>query len=425
MAPRHESYGGRRGRKRAVRGVVRSAECGKGETGQRMKFLHLADLHLGKVVNEFSMVEDQRFVLDQIVALINQRSIDAVLIAGDIYDKTNPSSESVALADEFLGRIASTGARVIAIAGNHDSDERVAYASGLLKHQGIYMTPVFGGTISPVELSDEYGPVLFWPLPFLRPSEVRGLAGYEEAEIGTDYTAMMREVIARCQLDTGVRNVALAHQFVTAGSQGPQLGGSEMSINVGTLDNINSQVFDPFDYVALGHIHRPQRVGRDEVRYAGSPLCYHRSEMAYEKTVPVVELGEKGQVTIDLVPVAPLHAMREVRGALSQVLDQEALAALAPEQFEDYLFVTLTNEDPVVNALADLRRTFPNTMAVSYDNSRTRASGAMVSQEDVRQAVSDPFVLFEQLFEAQNGRPMDEFELSEAKSLFDSIVKGA
>lgn len=368
-----------------------------------MRLLHLADLHIGKRVNEFPMLEDQRFVLGQALDLVRERGVDALLLAGDLYDKSLPSAEAVALLDWFLGEAAATGARVLAVSGNHDSAERVAYASGLLAHQGIHLSPVYDGTIAHCTLEDEYGPVTFWLLPFLKPADVRRF--FPDAEIAS-YTDALRCAIEACGVDTTRRNVALAHQFVTSGGKEPERCDSE-TVSVGGLDNVDAGVFDAFDYVALGHIHGPQRVGRDEVRYAGSPLKYSVSEASHRKSAPLVELGPKGEVSVELVELKPLHDLRHPRGTLEQLVSPEAVAAGDPE---DYIFATLTDEQTVPDALGRLRSVFPNVMGIDYDNARTRAAGALGRTPAAQRR--DPLSLFEEFYELQNGKPLSDAQRS-------------
>ena len=366
-----------------------------------MRLLHIADLHIGKRVCEFPMLEDQRHVLGQVVDLLRERSVDALLVAGDLYDKSLPSAEAVALVDWFLSEVAATGVPAVVIPGNHDAAERVAYAGGLLGRQGIHVAPVYDGHIEPVELEDEHGPVRVWPIPFLRPPVVRHF--FPDAEVA-DYTDALRVAIGACELDGSARNVAVAHQFVTAGGVEPERSDSEVS--VGGLDNADVSVFDPFCYVALGHIHRPQRVGRDAVRYAGSILKYSFSEAAGSKSAALVELGAPGEEPqVELVPLAPLHDLREVRGPLDALTSPEVVAAA---DAEDYLHVVLTDEHPAVDAMARLRAVYPNVMGIEYDNARTRAQGLGAADFAPADDDATPLELFGRFYEKQNGEALTE-----------------
>lgn len=377
-----------------------------------MRLLHIADLHIGKRVCEFSMLEDQRHVLSQVVDLVEKRGVDAVLVAGDLYDKSMPSAEAVALVDWFLESLAGTGAQTVVIPGNHDSAERVAYASGLLGRQGIHVAPVYTGHIEPVCLADEHGVVDVWPIPYLHISTVRH---YFPDEKISSYTDALRVAIDACDLrcvdDEGrpVRNVALAHQFVTAGGVSPERCDSELS--VGGMDNVDASVFDAFDYVALGHIHGPQRVGRDAVRYAGSILKYSLSEWRGEKSAVLVELGEAGtEPGIELVPLVALHDLRRVRGPLERLISPEVADAAGTSR-EDYLYAVLTDENPEVGAMARLRNVYPNVMSLEYDNARTRAAGIAEGAAPADDAAS-PLELFRDFYEQQNGSGLTEGQLA-------------
>ncbi len=370
-----------------------------------MKLLHVSDLHIGKQVNEFPMLEDQRFILQRILDIIADRQVDALLIAGDIYDRSAPSAESVACADWFFSSVARTGAACFAIAGNHDSAERIAYGSSLFANQGVYLSPVYDGSIAKHTLEDEYGPVDFWLLPFLRPASVRHF--FPDAAIETDYSAALSTVVASCDIDPSRRNVALSHQFVTFA--GAETLRSDSELSLGGLDNVDARVFDAFDYVALGHIHRPQRIGRDTVRYSGSPLKYSASEIRYPKSAPLVTLNEKGSVDIELIPLAPLHDMREIRGPLAELTANDVVSGLSAAERSDYIFAVLTDALPPIDALSSLRAVYPNVMAISYDNARTQADSpaSRAQGPDIDNIESiDPLDLFARFYEERNGEPM-------------------
>ena len=395
-----------------------------------MKVLHVSDLHIGKRVNGISLIDDQRFILAQIVALAKDKDAAAVLIAGDIYDKASPSAEAVTVLDAFLADLARTGIRVLAVPGNHDSAERIAYAQGLLARQGVCFPPVFDGAVEKVVLEDEHGPVAFWPIPFLKPGDVRRF--FPEREIGDDYSEALRAVVGTCAIDPSMRNVALSHQLVTAGSWSPDRADDE--IKLGGIDNVDVSLYDGFDYVALGHVHRPQRVGRDTVRYAGSPLKYSFSEARYDKSAVLVELGPKAAgddvgdcVSLTLVPLVPLHDMREVRMPLADLLAEGASlaeAAFPAEEMSqvgkafDYLHVTLTDEHPQLDAMSKVREVFPNAMALDYDN-----AAILAHRERVRSAVDpdamDTVELFAQFYEEQYGAPLDDIQ----KGIVGKVVR--
>ena len=351
-----------------------------------MKFLHLSDLHIGKMVNGFPLIDDQRFILEQICELAKSNHVDAVVLAGDIYDKSAPSSEAVALFDDFLTSIAGACISCFAVPGNHDSAERVAYASSLLARQGIYIAPVFDGALSHFELQDEFGACEFWLMPFLRPTDVKPHFPDQAERIGRDYTEAIKVVLGSCPIDPGKRNVLVAHQFVTSGSQSPERSDSELVL--GGIDNVDASVFEDFDYVALGHIHRPQRIGAEHIRYAGSPLKYSFSEIRYPKSAALVTITEKHHVQTKLIPLEPMRDMREVKGPL------ESLISCAPHNHEaqDYIHAILTDEHPPIDALSRLRSAYPNLMGIDFIT--PKHSGRSVDPEAMDIRAIDPFALF-------------------------------
>lgn len=370
-----------------------------------MKLLHIADLHIGKTVNGFPMLEDQRHALAQVLEIAKRENVDALLLAGDIYDKSAPSAEAVALVDWLLCEVAKRSLPCFAIPGNHDSAERVAYAAGPLALQGIHMAPLFDGTVKSVQMEDGFGTVTFWLLPFLKPANVR--RHFPDAEIGTDYTAAVRTVLDACDINEAQRNVLLCHQFVTSGGTEPDRCDSELS--VGGLDNVDASVFDQFDYVALGHIHRPQRIGRDSVRYAGSLLKYSASETEHVKGATIITLGEKPEngtcsIEVNLAPIEPLHDMRKVKGPLPELIDP-AIAESADH--EDYLHVTLTDEEPAIDALARLRAVYPNVMSLEYERKRQRTA-TEAPEAPADEDALDPVLLFARFFEERTGAALSD-----------------
>lgn len=360
-----------------------------------MRFLHLADLHLGKRICERSMLDDQRYILEQILSIVSEKQVDAVLIAGDVYDRPVPPPEAVALLDRFLTALEHAGVPCLMIPGNHDSDERLAFGARLLADAGVHLAPVFDGALRTVTLEDTHGCVHFTLLPFLRPAQVRRY--FPDVPPG-DYEAAIRAVLGTVDTADGDRHVLLAHQFVIAIGVAPERCDSELA-SVGTLDNVDVSAFDGFDYVALGHIHGPQRVGRDTVRYAGSPLKFSFSEANHHKSASLVTLGAKGEVEVELVPLVPLRDMREKRGALADIL-----TPAAGERTDDFLHITLT-DDAVMDAMNKVRAVYPNTLRLDFDNALTALAGTpALAREAVRR---DPFALFEEFYEKQNGEPMD------------------
>ena len=368
-----------------------------------MKLIHLSDLHIGKRVNEVSMIEDQEYILLQILQIIDDEQADALLIAGDVYDKSVPSAEAVTLFDDFLCRLAKRKIPTLIISGNHDSPERLAFGNRLLQLGGIHISPVYDGKVQSVTLTDEHGDVVFWLLPFLKPAHVKRF--YPDSGIES-YTDAVRIAVEKMGVDTARRNVLLTHQFVT----GAATCESE-EISVGGSDNVDASVFTDFDYVALGHIHGPQNIGSNRIRYCGTPLKYSFSECDHHKSVTVVHLGAKGELKLQLRPLTPRHDMRQIRGTFAQLQ--------AGASSDDYLHVILTDEEDVPEAVGKLRMVYPNLMKLSYDNTRTRADQIIDGAEDVQR--KSPLALFDELYELQNNQPMSPEQRSFAQGLIESI----
>ena len=306
-----------------------------------MRLIHLSDLHLGKRVNGFSMLEDQRYILKEILRIIDEERPDAVLISGDVYDKAVPSAEAVLVLDEFLCRLAQCKLPVLMISGNHDSAERVAFGGRLMERSGVYVSPVYDGAVQPIVLHDAWGEVRIYLLPFLKPAHVRRCFPDETIE---SYTDALRVAVGQMEIDAGARNLLLTHQFVTGAARC-----ESEELSVGGADHVDASVFDGFDYVALGHLHGPQSVGGEHIRYCGSPLKYSFSEAKQQKSVTLVELAEKGQVQVRTVPLVPQHDLREIRGTYLAVTEKSFYDGTATD---DYLHITLTDEEDVPNAIA-------------------------------------------------------------------------
>lgn len=376
-----------------------------------MKFLHLADLHLGKRVNGFSMLEDQAHILRQILAILDDEQPDGVLIAGDVYDKSVPSVEAVGLLDGFLTELRARGVPVLLISGNHDSPERLAFGGRVMDSCGIHISPVYDGALAPVTLQDAFGPVHVWLLPFVKPAHVR--RWFPDADIES-YTDAMAEAVAHMDIDTAARNVLVTRQFVTGGAR----SGSE-ELSVGGTDNVDSSVFAPFDYVALGHLHGAQHIGRETIRYAGSPLKYSFSEARQHKSVTVVTLGEKGDVQVRTVALTPLRELREIRGSYDELTARSFYEHTTYRS--DYLHLILTDEQDVFDAMSRLRTIYPYLMTLDYDNARTRAAGGMsVPAETERRT---PLELFEALYRRQNHQPMSEVQRAYIAQLMEQIME--
>lgn len=376
-----------------------------------MKFLHLADLHLGKRVNGFSMLEDQAHILRQILAILDDEQPDGVLIAGDVYDKSVPSVEAVELLDGFLTELRARGVPVLLISGNHDSPERLAFGGRVMDSCGIHISPVYDGALAPVTLQDAFGPVHVWLLPFVKPAHVR--RWFPDADIES-YTDAVAEAVAHMDIDTAARNVLVTHQFVTGGAR----SGSE-ELSVGGTDNVDSGVFAPFDYVALGHLHGAQHIGRETIRYAGSPLKYSFSEARQHKSVTVVTLGEKGDVQVRTVALTPLRELREIRGSYDELTARSFYEHTTYRS--DYLHLILTDEQDVFDAMSRLRTIYPYLMTLDYDNARTRAAGGMSVPAGMERRT--PLELFEALYQRQNHRPMSEVQRAYIVQLMEQIME--
>lgn len=373
-----------------------------------MKFIHISDLHLGKRVYEFSMMEEQRDILEKILNVADNERVEAVLISGDVYDRQVPSAEAVQLFDWFLTALAGRGLFVFVISGNHDSAERLSFGAKLMETRRVYIAPVFAGKIAPVTLTDDYGEISIYLLPFLKPAYVRRF--YPEEEIA-DYEDALRTVMERTEVDTAKRNVLLAHQFVT----GAQRSESE-EISVGGLDNVSAENFAVFDYTALGHIHKPQFAGAPHIRYCGTPLKYSFSETGHEKSATVVELKEKGKVDIRTIRLEPLRDLREIKGSYEELTDKRNWENT---RTEDYLHVTLTDEEDVPEAIRKLRVIYPNIMKLDYDNRRTRSAVSVGISE--KQEERTPLQLFEELYRLQNNQDFGEEQREYLAGLIEEI----
>ncbi len=358
-----------------------------------MKFIHLSDLHIGKRVNEFSMIEDQEYILAQIVDIAMDKKPEAVFICGDVYDKSIPPSEAVAMFDRFLVTLAKNGIKVFVISGNHDSAARIAFGSKLMNASGVYMSPVFNGDINPITLCDEYGEIDIFMLPFVKPVHVRTV--YSEDKIDS-YDDAIRLVVKNMNIDKQKRNVLLTHQFVT----GSERSESE-DISVGGTDNVSGKVFEDFDYVALGHIHKPQSVGRKTLRYCGTPLKYSFSEAKHEKSVTVVEFGVKNDITINTIPLTAKRDMVEIKGAYNQIISKKYYDNL---NTDDYFHITLTDEEDVPDAMNKLRTVYKNIMKLDYQNKRTSKSGQITPDNKTL----SPIELMSQFYQKQNNLPLSD-----------------
>lgn len=379
-----------------------------------MKLMHLSDLHLGKRLNEFSLLEDQSFILQQLVELVRSEQPDGVLLAGDIYDKPVPPAEAVTLFDDFLNKLAQL-TTVCVTSGNHDSAERLAFGAQLMREGGVHFCGLYTGEPQCVTLQDAYGSVHIYLLPFLKPAHVRHCLPPEEAEQVTTYHDALRCAVERLHINAVERNVLVAHQFVT----GAQTAGSE-AVNVGGVDNIGAEVFAAFDYTALGHIHRAQNVGSERVRYSGTPLKYSFAEWQQEKSVTLVELGEKGSVSVTALPLAPLRDLRKLRGSYEELMSRDFYDELPKDSdglLRDFYHLTLTDEEDVPDAVQKLRSVYKNLLQLEYDNKRTRMDNAIEGAERVVE--KSPLELMEEFYQLQNNQALSEKQRAYLQGLLE------
>ena len=330
-----------------------------------MKIMHLGDLHIGKSLGDFDLYEDQKYILEQILNLIKEKSVDVLLIAGDVYDKAIPGEKSVQLLDYFLKRLVETGIKTYMISGNHDSDERLNFGSSLFESNNIYINSKFNGILKRYSLHDEFGELNIYLLPFVKASQVQHFFPEEKID---SYDMAVRTIIKHSDFDACKRNILVAHQFV-AGKEDPEIAGSEgLSVhNVGMVEKIGYGSLAEFDYVALGHIHSPQSVGLKHIRYCGSPLKYSLSEVNNNKSVPIITFKNKGEVLVEFAPLLPMRDIRHLRGNIKNLLDKKNIS-----MENDFIYATLTNEDIVNDAMGIFREYYPNTVKIDYDNSHTK-----------------------------------------------------
>ena len=376
-----------------------------------MKFIHLSDLHLGKRVNEYQMLDDQAYILKKIITIIDDEVPDGVIIAGDIYDKSVPSAEAVGLFDDFLVRLAKRKLEVFIISGNHDSPERIAFGSRIMDASGIHLSPVYDGKILPFSMQDEHGTVDIYMLPFIKPAHVRMFC---DEEISS-YTDAINYVISNLDIKPKNRNIIVTHQFVTGASRS-----ESEEISIGGSDNVNADVFAPFDYVALGHIHSPQNCGSDHIRYCGTPLKYSFSEAKDHKSVTVVELAEKGKVSYRTVELVPQHDLVELKGTYAELTLKSFYEGSTWQ--EDYTHITLTDEEDIPDVIGKLRTIYHRLMKLDYDNKRTRLNMEINSVTDVES--KSPLELFSDFYKLQNNQPMTQEQFDYVKLLIEKSWEG-
>lgn len=373
-----------------------------------MKFIHLSDLHIGKRILEFSMLEDQKYILMKILKIIDEEKPDGVLIAGDVYDKSIPSTEAVELFDDFLYRLSKMCVQVFVISGNHDSPERVAFGSRLMDSSGIHISPVYNGKVMPVSMTDEYGIVDVYMLPFVKPVHVRRFFEDEKIE---SYTDAVKVAVSHMKLNKKNRNILVTHQFVTGA-----IRCDSEEITVGGTDNVDVSALEEFDYVALGHIHNPQNIGKKTVRYCGTPLKYSFSEVNHEKSITVVEMDQKGKCLIRTIPLVSEHNLREIKGIYYDITQKKNYEGT---DINDYLHITLTDEEDIPDAVGKLRVIYPNLMKLDYDNKRTRTNAEINIAEEVLK--KSPLEIFSEFYEKQNNQSVSDEQKALIKDMIEKI----
>lgn len=379
-----------------------------------MKFIHLADLHIGKRVGEFNMIEDQKFIHKKILEIIQDAEPDAVILAGDIYDKSVPSGEAVEILDNFLTEIAARKVQLYIVSGNHDSAERLNFGSRIMQQNGVNIAGTFSGEVKHLKVNDKYGPINIFLLPFVKPAIIRSF--FIDKEIDS-YETAVKAVIDSVTINEAERNVLIAHQFITSGNKQPEQSESE-TISIGGLDNIDTSVFDPFDYVALGHLHKPQSIGRSSIRYCGSPLKYSFSETYHNKSATIIEMHEKGKVDIKTIPLIPLRDMREIKGPIEELI---TTAKTTSDISEDYIHATITNEEEIYDAIGQLRQVYPNIMRIDFENSRTKIDVRSKTAASGDVILKSPMELFCEFYTNQNNVDMNEDQKRIMQEIFEQI----
>lgn len=374
-----------------------------------MKLMHLSDLHLGKRVNEFSMLEDQVYIINKIISIIDDKKPDGIILAGDIYDKPIPPAEAVELFDDFLYKLSQRNIKVFIISGNHDSAERIAFGSRLFDKSDIYLSPVYDGKISPIELNDDYGKINIYMLPFIKPVHVRRFFPDEEI---SSYTDAVSTVIKNMNMDNDIRNILITHQFVTGSSRT-----ESEDISVGGSDNVDSIVFKDFDYVALGHIHRSQSCGSEYIRYCGTPLKYSFSEANDTKSITLLDINEKGNIKLDFIPLTPLRDMVEIKGTYNDLMLKSFYENTTLQ--EDYVHITLTDEEDIPDVITKLRVVYKNIMKLDYDNNRTRSISEISLINDMES--KSPLELFDIFYESRNGQYLSDVQRDFMENIIEDI----
>ena len=374
-----------------------------------MKIMHLSDLHLGKRVNEFSMLEDQTYILNEIINIIDEQKPKVIILAGDIYDKPIPPAEAVEIFDDFLYKLSKRNSAVFIISGNHDSPERIAFGSRLFDKSGIYLSPVYNGKILPISVDDECGDINFYMLPFIKPVHVRRF--FPDAEVYT-YTDALSTVISDMHIDTAQKNILITHQFVTGSSRT-----ESEDVSVGGSDNVDADIFKDFDYVALGHIHRSQCCDSEYIRYCGTPLKYSFSESKDIKSITMLDIKEKGNIKLDFIPLTPLRDMVEIKGSYNELMLKSFYENTSLT--DDYVHITLTDEEDIPDVITKLRVVYKNIMKLDYDNQRTKKSSEINPINDMDS--KSPLELFDTFYELQNGKHLSDTQRVFLKNIIEEI----
>ena len=380
-----------------------------------MKILHLADLHLGKILQEQSLIEDQEYMLKEIIKIIKNEDIGTVLISGDVYDRSVPPAEAVNLLDNFLKiLIKELKIKVFIISGNHDSKDRLGFGSKIFKDEGLYIESKYNGNLRKIEIEDEYGKLNIYMLPFIKPVEVKQ---YFEDDLENNYNTAINKIIKKEKINKEERNIILVHQFVTAGTVEPERSESEV-LTLGGIENVDVSNFDDFDYVAIGHVHRPQKIGRDTARYAGTMLKYSFSEINHNKTVPIIDFKEKGNIEINLKELAPIRDMREIKGPIEELLKKENYEK---GNINDYIKAIITNEETVYDAIGQIRRIYPNTLKLEIRNSKTINSVEEQNLNLEKAKKKSELELFSDFYKSQNNVDLDENQKEIIKDIISEV----
>lgn len=371
-----------------------------------MKIIHLGDLHIGKKVNGFSMIEDQKYILDKIIGICKKEKIEVAIIAGDVYDKLVPTPEAVELLDRFLVALSNENITVLMISGNHDSQERLAFGEKLLEKSGIHISPIFKGSIEEIRIGEN---VSFYLLPYIKPIHVR-----KAYEIACDtYNCAVKEVVNRIEIDEKRVNILITHQFIT----GAVTCDSEELV-LGGIDNVGADVFEKFDYVALGHIHRAQKICKETIRYSGSPLKYSFSECNHKKSVTILEVGKNKEIEISQKGLVPIRDLRQIKGKYNDIMKKENYEGTNQE---DYVHITLLDEDDILDVISKLRVIYPNIMKIEYDNKRTRQNNKIDADEEIENKIQKPIEIFKEFYEIQNNNTLEEEKEKVVENLINEI----